>query len=83
MKLRSLSEDDKTQNALLRSRIDEQSQLIMILKQKSDTSSNTINTLERMNKELEDFRETAEHELNMHIKKYNMIDSRLLFEIEF
>ena len=32
-KLRGLAEDDKTENAMLRSRIDEQSQLIMILKQ--------------------------------------------------
>ena len=34
-KLRSLSEDDKTEAAMLRSRIDEQSQLIMILKRVS------------------------------------------------
>ena len=34
-KLRALSEDDKTEAAMLRSRIDEQSQLIMILKNAS------------------------------------------------
>ena len=34
-KLRALSEDDKSEAAMLRSRIDEQSQLIMILKQVS------------------------------------------------
>ena len=37
-KLRALSEDDKSEAAMLRSRIDEQSQLIMILKQVSVSS---------------------------------------------
>lgn len=55
-KLRALTQDDKTENALLRSRIDEQSQLIMILKQRTDEAVNQAKTLERMNDELRAFR---------------------------
>ena len=75
-KLRALSEDDKTENAMLRSRINEQSQLIMILKQRSDEATLSLQTLERINKELEDFRDGAENELDMQLKKYNMLDAR-------
>ena len=41
-KLRSLSEDDKTEAAMLRSRIDEQSQLIMILKRVSHAQAKVV-----------------------------------------
>lgn len=51
-KLRALCEDDKTENALLRSRIDEQSKLIMILKQQMDESIRRTKTLESMNDQL-------------------------------
>ena len=51
-KLKALSEDDKTENALLRSRIDEQSQLIMILKQQTDEAVNRARSLERTNEGL-------------------------------
>ena len=75
-KLRALSEDDKSENAMLRSRINEQSQLIMILKQRADEASITTQTLERINRELENFRDTAQDELNMQLKKNNMLDAR-------
>ena len=57
-KLRALKEDDKTENGLLRSRIDEQSQLIMILKKRTDEAVNHARTLEAMNEELRAFRFT-------------------------
>ena len=76
LKLKNLSTDDKSENAVLRSRIDEQSQLIMILKQRADESVLATKTLGRINKELEDFREHAQEELNMQIRKNNMLDSR-------
>ena len=56
-KLKALSEDDKLENVKLRSRIDEQCQLIMVLKQKADDGTIKIQTLDRMNKELSDFRD--------------------------
>ena len=52
-KLKALQDDDKTENALLRSRIDEQSQLIMILKQRMDEAVNHARTLERTNEALQ------------------------------
>ena len=52
-KLKALKDDDKTENALLRSRIDEQSQLIMILKQRMDEAVNHARTLERTNEALQ------------------------------
>ncbi|XP_005090482.1 coiled-coil domain-containing protein 89 [Aplysia californica] len=75
-KLRALSEDDKTENAKLRSRIDEQCQLIMILKKKADEGTMKIQTLERINKELLDFRDQADSMLKTEIKKYNILDGR-------
>lgn len=75
-KLKSLSEDDKTENALLRSRIDEQSQLIMILKQRADDVSRKSQTLEKINKEMIEFRENAKEMLDGEIRKFNMLNSR-------
>lgn len=56
-KLKALSEDDKTENAKLRSRIDEQCELIMILKQRADDGTLKIQTLEKINRELSSFRD--------------------------
>ena len=56
-KLKALSADDKHENDKLRSRIDEQCQLIMILKKKADEGTVKIQTLDRINKELSDFRD--------------------------
>ncbi|XP_077978620.1 coiled-coil domain-containing protein 89-like isoform X2 [Glandiceps talaboti] len=75
-KLRSLSKDDKTENAMLRSRIDEQSQLICILKQRSDEYVQKALTLDRVNKELEHFRDNAQHIIDNEIKKFNLLDKR-------
>ncbi|XP_071158674.1 coiled-coil domain-containing protein 89-like [Mytilus edulis] len=75
-KLKSLSEDDKTETAMLRSRIDEQSQLIMILKQRADDVSRKSQTLDKINKEMMDFRENAQEMLDGEIRKYNILNAR-------
>ncbi|KAH9519087.1 Coiled-coil domain-containing protein 89 [Bulinus truncatus] len=75
-KLKLLTEDDKTENAKLRSRIDEQCQLIMILKQRADEGTIRCQTLEKINKELLDFRDQADAMLKSEIKKYDILDVR-------
>ncbi|KAJ8314123.1 hypothetical protein KUTeg_008684 [Tegillarca granosa] len=75
-KLKGLAEDDKTEIAMLRSRIDEQSQLIMILKQKADNASSHYHTLERVNKELIEFRDNAADQIDNEIRKYNILNKR-------
>lgn len=75
-KLKSLSEDDKSENAMLRSRIDEQSQLIMILKQRADDVSRKSQTLDKINKEMMEFRENAKEMLDGEIRKYNILNAR-------
>lgn len=75
-KLKALSEDDKSVNALLKSRIDEQSQLIMILKQRADDAGTKLRTLERINEELTKFRSEAEDRYRLELKKYAMLDAR-------
>ena len=77
-KLRALSEDDKTENAMLRSRITEQSQLIMILKQRADEATLSLSSLEKVNAELLNFRENAEEELKSQLKKFNILDDRFM-----
>jgi chromosome segregation ATPase len=75
-KLKGLAKDDKTENAMLRSRIDEQSQLIMILKNRADEAFSRTSTLERINKELTEFRDNAQENINHEIRKFNILDKR-------
>lgn len=75
-KLKALKEDDKTEAAMLRSRIDEQSRLIMILKQRADEEIIRAQTLDRINKELTDFRENADHMLKNEIRKSTLLENR-------
>lgn len=75
-KLKNLSEDDKKENAMLRSRIDEQCQLIMILKQRADDVQGKTSTLERINKELIEFRGNAQEMLNAEIRKNTLLEKR-------
>lgn len=75
-KLKGLAKDDKTENAMLRSRIDEQSQLIMILKNRADEAFARIATLERINKELTEFRDNAKDNIDHEIRKFNLLDKR-------
>ena len=75
-KLKNLSHDDKTETAMLRSRIDEQGQLICILKQRADEALVRSHTLERVNKELERFRTEAQEIIDGEIKRSKMLDMR-------
>ena len=75
-KLKGLAKDDKTENAMLRSRIDEQSQLIMILKNRADEAVIRTQTLEKINSELIEFRENSTENLNHEIRKFNLLDKR-------
>ena len=75
-KLRGLSEDDKNENALLRSRIDEQSQLIMFLKQRLDEAAISTKTIEKLNKELENKRDELRVELQLSTSRFNTLDAR-------
>ncbi|XP_076467232.1 coiled-coil domain-containing protein 89-like [Babylonia areolata] len=75
-KLRGLKEDDKTEAAMLRSRIDEQSKLIMILKQRADEEIIRAQTLDRVNKELTEFREHADDMLKNEVRKFTQLEHR-------
>ena len=75
-KLKSLSEDDKTEAAMLRSRIDEQGQLIMILKQRADDAHSRMQTVDKINKQLMDFRDQATEQIEQEIRKFNILDQR-------
>ncbi|KAK3103512.1 hypothetical protein FSP39_019780 [Pinctada imbricata] len=75
-KLKNLSKDDKTENAMLRSRIDEQSQLIMILKKRADEVTSKTSTIERINKELIEFRDNAKEMLDAEMRKNDMLNQR-------
>ncbi|XP_067936564.1 coiled-coil domain-containing protein 89-like [Watersipora subatra] len=75
-KLRGLAADDKTQNAMLRSRIDEQSELIMILKTQSDETATKLKTSERIRESLEDFRKNAQGAIAVETAKCEMLDRR-------
>ena len=52
-KLRALSKDDLTENGLLRSRIDQQCELICILKQRTDESLRKSMEVEKQYHELQ------------------------------
>ncbi|ESO96271.1 hypothetical protein LOTGIDRAFT_202210 [Lottia gigantea] len=75
-KLRALSEDDKTEAAMLRSRIDEQGQLIMILKQRTDDSILKAQTVDRINLQLTEQRDRAKEMLGQEMRKYEILDKR-------
>lgn len=75
-KLRGLAADDKTENAMLRSRIEEQCELIMILKQRADEVSTELRTSERIKETLEEFRKNAQGVIDMEVKKCEMLDKR-------
>ena len=75
-RLRGLAENEKTENAMLQSRLDEQSQLIMILKQSADEKGTRLKTLERINEELTLFRDEAGGKLERETRQNNMLDAR-------
>lgn len=79
-KLHNLTLDDKMENALLRSRIDEQSQLIMILKKRADEAIEARKQLEGFNSNLQGCKDDLEDQLRETSKKCEMLDARF-FEL--
>jgi len=75
-KLRNIPDLEKTHTALLNSRIDEQSQLIMVLKKRADEHLVRLMAVERINKDLEEFRDSAKSDLEKEYRRYNMLDKR-------
>jgi len=76
LKHRGLSEDAHSENALLRSRIDEQLHLIMILKQRSDEATQTANSLNKRNSLLFAECKQARDDLAVHVRRCDMLQSR-------
>ncbi|XP_041057155.1 coiled-coil domain-containing protein 89 [Carcharodon carcharias] len=77
-KLRGLSQDDKTEKALLRSRIDEQSQLICILKRRADEFLLRCQTLETINTELENQHKDLKRQLEGQLKESAQLEKRFM-----
>ncbi|XP_033900916.2 coiled-coil domain-containing protein 89-like [Acipenser ruthenus] len=77
-KLRALSQDDQTENTLLRSRIDEQSQLICILKQRADEMVLRCQALDRINAELENMRDDVLCELKIERHRSTQLEDRFM-----
>ncbi|KAI7808561.1 coiled-coil domain-containing protein 89 [Triplophysa rosa] len=77
-KLRSLSQDERTEAEALRSRIDEQSSLICILKQRADEMLQRCQALEKINSELENLRADVQEELENKRKKSELLEQRFM-----
>lgn len=77
-KLRALSKDDLTENGLLRSRIDQQCELICILKQRADESLKKSMTLENENNDLKKHRDEILAALHNETRKYSVLDKRFV-----
>lgn len=77
-KLWSLPTGDETETGMLRSRIDEQSSLICILKQRADELLLRCQALQKINTELEDQVTGCQKELDGEIKKAEMIERRFM-----
>ena len=71
-----MSEIERSENAMLQSRIDEQSQLIMMLKQRVDEASQTVDWSEKHNATLVADCKQAHDDLTMQRKKYDLLESR-------
>jgi hypothetical protein len=61
--LRNLSQEEKTEIGMLKSRVDEQSRLIMILKQRADDFIRRNMTIEKLNNELQEQNDQYNNEL--------------------
>lgn len=75
-KLRSLSEEDVSDTEVLRSRIDEQSGLICILKHRADEMLLRCQALERINEELENLRQDVQKELEDEKERSSQLEKR-------
>ncbi|MXQ91839.1 hypothetical protein E5288_WYG019787 [Bos mutus] len=76
--LRGLSEKDKSERAMLCSRIQEQSQLICILKRRSDEALERCQTLELLNTELEEKRLLEAEELKAKNQQAQKLEERFM-----
>lgn len=76
IKLRNIPNDDKTEMGLLRSRIEEQSRLIMILKQRGDEYIRKNMAMEKINKEYLESIDKYNFEIKSLEKKCDLLNSR-------
>lgn len=77
-KLRGLSQEERTEEGLLRSRIDEQSNLICMMKQRADEMLLRCQALERVNTELQNLRVNMQTELQNERKKSEQLEQRFM-----
>lgn len=77
-KLRSLSQEDRAETGMLRSRIDEQSNLICILKQRADEMLLRCQALEKINTELESLNGAVQIELDNEKKRSSLLEQRFM-----
>ena len=75
-KLKALSKDDLTENAMLRSRIDQQSELICILKQRADELLRKTMALESERSELKKSRQDTLELLQNESRKFSVLEKR-------
>ncbi|XP_015749985.1 PREDICTED: coiled-coil domain-containing protein 89-like [Acropora digitifera] len=75
-KLRALSKDDLTENGLLRSRIDQQCELICILKQRTDESLRKSMEVEKQYHELQRQRDDILTTLHSETRKFSVLEKR-------
>uniref|UniRef100_A0A3B4V972 Zgc:172182 n=1 Tax=Seriola dumerili TaxID=41447 RepID=A0A3B4V972_SERDU len=77
-KLLSFSAEDMTETEMLRSRIDEQSNLICILKERADELLLRCQALQKINTELEDSLTDCQKELGGERKKAELLEKRFM-----
>ena len=75
-KLRALSKDDLSENAMLRSRIDQQAELICILKQRADEALRKTTSMEKDIEELRKVRDETLCALHTETRKYSVLEKR-------
>ncbi|XP_044167691.1 coiled-coil domain-containing protein 89-like isoform X5 [Acropora millepora] len=75
-KLRALSKDDLTENGLLRSRIDQQCELICILKQRTDESLRKSMEVKKQYHELQRQRDDILTTLHSETRKFSVLEKR-------
>uniref|UniRef100_UPI0037E8535E coiled-coil domain-containing protein 89 n=1 Tax=Semicossyphus pulcher TaxID=241346 RepID=UPI0037E8535E len=78
VKLRTLSVDDTTETGMLRSRINEQSSLICMMKQRADELLLQFEALHKINTELESQMKDCQTELDGERKKADLIERRFM-----
>ncbi|XP_012861681.1 coiled-coil domain-containing protein 89 [Echinops telfairi] len=76
--LRGLTKEEKTEKAMLHSRLDEQSQLICILKRRADKALERCQVLELLNTELEDKRTEEAEKLKAQCELAQKLEERFM-----